>query len=229
MRFPSILFIGCMLVTTMTNAAEFQIFRSDSQVLIVSMTGNIEENDPQKLQTIFGSNPFSKEKFLVLNSFGGLVDAGIEMGLVVSNYGVRTIIPKKGRCFSACSMVFVAGWDDIRLTPARYKYVQHLLGVHRPHNVNFKSADLHVMNAVRSYFEFMETGKAFYRLTASIPPRKMRFIKNIKPKVMSDYKVVGLSKTQKTSKVSKRRPQKSFITKQQHLEKWRRSLLESSD
>ncbi len=233
--------IGCMLVTTAANAAQYRVLRSDPQALIISMTGKIEKSDPEKLQTIMESNPFAKERFLALNSFGGLVAAGIEMGAYIRNHGVRTVIPEKAHCISACSIVFVAGWDDIRLTRARYSQVQSLLSVHPTTVETFRPADPLVIKAVRTYIEFMETSKKFDRLRASATFRKLGPFKNIELEALGVYNVVQLSNVQepskvmdlsgrrKISKVRKQRPRKKYSEKQFDLEKWRRSLLDNSD
>ena len=131
MRVACFILVG-VLMALPAQAAEFKVHRSDSIELTVSMTGMLESGDSKNLQRILRSNPFAQQKFLKLNSTGGWVQAALEVGIVVRFYGIQTVIPKNALCISACSMVFVAGWDDKRFAPARYKHLEGRLGVHRP-------------------------------------------------------------------------------------------------
>ena len=228
MRVACFILVG-VLMALPAQAAEFKVHRSDSIELIVSMTGMLESGDSKKLQRILRSNPFAQQKFLKLNSTGGWVQAALEVGIIVRFYGIQTVIPKNALCISACSMVFVAGWDDKRFAPARYKHLEGHLGVHRPYIENFQAADPAVLEAVRSYLAYMKAGDQFYALTIATSPRQIRLIEISELKAMGDYKVLGLSKAQKVRKPRKKPPQYSRARTQRELERWRRSLLESSD
>lgn len=61
---------------------------------------------------------------VLLNSQGGNLDAGMRIAEIVHAYGLPVYIPEEGECFSACSIIYLAGKD-------RYSHSTGLLGVHR--------------------------------------------------------------------------------------------------
>lgn len=48
-------------------------------------------------------------KTVVLNSFGGLAEAGYQVAKIIRERGITTIIPAGGTCASACTIIFQGG------------------------------------------------------------------------------------------------------------------------
>ncbi len=219
----------CLALTGPVNAAKFAVHNPDKATLVVSLKGQIELNDPKKLLAILASVPFAEHKLLSLNSIGGWVHSAIELGLIVRHYGFKTVIPRNAICVSACSMVFVAGWDDKMMVPARYKHAQSQLGVHRPYQKNFQTADPEVMKAVQTYLDFMKAGTNFTTLTMSTSSRTLRFIQNAELKAMGNYQIMGLTGTRSFNRSRKNKSRTTGVRSNQNLEQWRRSILENAD
>ena len=59
---------------------------------------------------------------IVLNSFGGNVDEGLDIATTVFDKGIKTYVPKENECYSACSFIFFAGSE---------RYTLGKLGVHQ--------------------------------------------------------------------------------------------------
>lgn len=224
--------VGILFVLTLTipaDAAKFTSFKSDAETVVFSLNGPIEHGDPKKFQVLLGQNFYAKNRILSLNSIGGWVHSAIELGLIVRHYGIKTVIPRNAVCISACSMVFVAGWDNKKLIPARFKHVRSQLGVHRPYQRNFQTADPEVINAVQSYLDFMKAGKKFSRLTMKTSSRSLRLIKNSELKGMGNYQIVGSARTRRAKSSGKKTSRARRSEKRQSLEQWRRSMHDNND
>ncbi len=81
----------------------------------------ISIEDIENFREILYQNPEVKK--VNLSSHGGIMGAGIEIGRIIKDFGVETIVTKE--CSSACTFIFVAGAGRT-LAPGA------LLGFHRP-------------------------------------------------------------------------------------------------
>lgn len=156
-----------------------------------------------EIQRIVGRNQSAADRVIFLNSEGGLVQPAVELGLVERAYGLTTAIADNARCLSAYSMVFVGGRTTNGVSPSRVLFRGGKLGVHRPFLKGTGGVDPEVMRQVRAYFNYMDAGQKFYRLTAATPSSTTRLIKNAELKAMGDYRIMGLTKTNKTTKSNK--------------------------
>ena len=82
--------------------------------------------------------------FVILNSPGGEVLAGIDMGRLLRNYGARIWIDKNAECSSACVLVLAGGATRFDMDGAR-------VGLHRPHFPPFYFANLPFDQAQEEY------------------------------------------------------------------------------
>lgn len=235
MRVALITLIG-FLTAFPALAANFRIYKSDQETLIISMKGEIKPNDPAKLKRIVSSNRFAGTRIIYLNSDGGLVEPALKLGLLVRAYGLTTAIASNARCYSACSMVFVAGRTANGTKPSRIKFRGGELGVHRPYLESTGYADPQVIRQVRSYLQYMNAGKEFYRLTVTTSSTTMRVIGDSELKAMGNYRIAqaksypyGLARIQKSKKSNKQSAYYAKSNSQANLERWRRSFLENND
>ena len=217
-------------------AANFRIYKSDQETLIISMRGEIRPNDPVKLKRIISSNRNAGQKIIYLNSEGGFVGPALKLGLIVRAYDLTTAIASNARCYSACSMVFVAGRTNNGTKPSRIKFRGGELGVHRPYLESTGYADPQVIRQVRSYLQYMNAGSEFYRLTVSTSSTSMRVIRDSELKAMGNYRIAkaksypyGQARIQKSKKSRKQSAYYAQSNSKSNLERWRRSFLENSD
>lgn len=89
---------------------------------IYMMSGHIYPDTEDRLRAAIGNR---KGGILRLHGTGGSVDAALAMGRMVRAAGIKTFVPKKWRCVSACAMVWAAGTE-------RFVGNRAALGFHRP-------------------------------------------------------------------------------------------------
>lgn len=65
---------------------------------------------------------YKKLKYLILNSPGGTIDDAYRVALFVKYGGIITVIPKYGRCDSACTIIFQAGKERHASSTASIMY-----------------------------------------------------------------------------------------------------------
>ena len=78
-------------------------------------------SDASSFRTLLVENP--EISVIDLNSFGGLIEAGLEISRIIADFDVDTKV--SGECSSACVLIFLAGRN-------RQLNVGGLLGFHRP-------------------------------------------------------------------------------------------------
>lgn len=106
-------------------AMTFDIQRTDSAVYLRA-SGDVAPTDGVTLREII---PAARESGLAvtalfLDSDGGDLDGGIDLGRAVRELGMDTLISRDARCFSACSLAFFGGVD-------RMVFEGGQLGVHQ--------------------------------------------------------------------------------------------------
>lgn len=72
----------------------------------------------------FRADGAPEARLLFLQSRGGAVDEAMEMGRMVRQAGLATVVPREGFCFSACPLILAAGTD-------RHVYPDAWVGLHR--------------------------------------------------------------------------------------------------
>lgn len=96
----------------------------------ILLDGKIEEGDALALQGYIAKLPVGQKVVVHLNSSGGLVREAIATGRVIHRNKIRTVVPSKASCLSACVIVFVGGRDWDSGQPWQLKYSTARLGVH---------------------------------------------------------------------------------------------------
>lgn len=92
----------------------------DDKPDVIAMNGEIGVNDGLNFRRALQAAP--NAKLVTLNSSGGNVQMGLLIADDIHQRKLSTYIPKDGKCFSACSFVFLAG-DERKVDGA--------LGVHQ--------------------------------------------------------------------------------------------------
>lgn len=170
------------------HAAKFRIYAKDDFSVIISMDGRIEKDDSERFRKIISGYPYEPYKALLLNSGGGQMREAMLIGRLVREIGMITVIPRRMRCMSACSLIFAAGWDNFSDKPYRIKHPNSLLGVHHPRMAKKrKKSGQSVMISMEGYLMFMRAGSKFYQLTAKTSWRSIRYIKNKELKNIGAY------------------------------------------
>jgi hypothetical protein len=96
----------------------------------ILLEGKIEDGDALALQGYITKLPVGAKIVAHLSSKGGSVPEAIAIGRVIFKNKIRTIIPSKVFCTSACVTVFLGGRDWETGRPWQLKYSTARLGVH---------------------------------------------------------------------------------------------------
>jgi hypothetical protein len=107
---------------TATLAGAAQRFRTaaEDQPEMIALNAEIDSVTPRDLDRAIAARP--GVRILVLNSPGGAVDSALVVAQEVKRRGLRTYVPKRMGCYSACAYIFFAGAD---------RQVDGELGVHQ--------------------------------------------------------------------------------------------------
>ena len=163
----ALMLIACIGAHLTTAAASFTIENGGT---IITMTGEIEPGDAERLVSIFlavkpiGKYYFPYPKAISLNSPGGDVAEAIRIAELVKTLGlsVFTIPDGKGFCASSCFLIYVAalersasGIDTIKTEGVKGNLGP--LGVHRPYMRAVQEGpsgvkrQAQIMNEMRTY------------------------------------------------------------------------------
>lgn len=126
----------------------------------VRLTGEIVPGDAEKLRELVqkglaalyeadgrGDEPQPGENMVVvsLDSPGGDFRTGIEIGNVIRELSMPTLVEREAACLSACAVAFMSGYLlQVESDPERLRMVEAggKLGFHRPFFVNVEGFDL---------------------------------------------------------------------------------------
>src|SRR5262245_16355319 len=143
----------------------------EAGVETILLDGKIEEGDALALQGYISKLPVGQKIVVHLNSGGGLVREAIATGRVIHRNRVRTVVPSKASCLSACVIVFVGGRDWESGQPWQLKHSTARLGVHpfkRDYqDKEYTAADMSravaaTLKTVLSYAEYWDEVSADY-------------------------------------------------------------------
>ncbi len=87
---------------------------------VLTLEGDIDSRTDFRLGRAL--HRFPDVKTLTLSSQGGTIYDGLSMATTIREYGLKTIIPSGGECYSACAYLFFAGTE---------REAQGKLGVHQ--------------------------------------------------------------------------------------------------
>lgn len=130
-----------------------------TDVAVFLMKGGVQPGDTLRLQREVSKLPSSMPVSVVLDSPGGSLAEGLDLGRFFYNARITTIVMGYGSiCYSACSLAFLGGRDRVTGKPSRIKMINGDLGFHQYRQVwseeakkkVLKKADVdHVSNDAR--------------------------------------------------------------------------------
>jgi hypothetical protein len=163
----SLLLTGSMLAMIGTaQAADFTIKRmAQTMQTHVYITGEILFDDNVRF---IRHLPNNKPDYIVLESSVGNLEAGLEIGRIVRNLDLKTVVFANRRCSSACSMVWLAG-------VVRWLSPNAFIGFHAASDGNGNiTSDGNAV--VGSYLGKLGFNDAFIRYATSAPPDSMQWL-----------------------------------------------------
>lgn len=141
----------------------FTVFPSESAVLL---DGRITSTSASDFKHAIGS--IESLEVLVLASPGGSVAAALEIGHLVSQRGVTTLVPENEICASACSLIYLAGARRIALGA---------LGVHQMSSDSptaLIGVQYMLAEVLSAFDEFNVDDRVIQRMLRT-PPQEMHF------------------------------------------------------
>jgi hypothetical protein len=122
-----------------------------------------------------------------LDSNGGDIDAGMELGRLLRDRGVYTLVGKNDQCMSACVFVFMGG---------ERRSVAGRLGIHRPffpytydtpdRKVRFR----HLTKVLREFIDELDFPASLYAAVMLVPPESIQILT---PGELKTYYLEGIS------------------------------------
>ena len=88
-------------------AAEIRTVRAPSGDATLELSGIIEPGDDARIAAAASGRP--RPAAVSLSSLGGNVQAALAIGALVRREGLRTVVPARAVCASACGLVWLAG------------------------------------------------------------------------------------------------------------------------
>lgn len=182
---PSLGETSVRVVPSVHNTAKSRTIRDFGYIEI---SGNIRQNDVAPLAAAFpqarrsaGSFTHSGEPVVrvFVNSPGGEVLAGIQMGQLIRSQAAEVWVDKNAECSSACIFILAGGVSRTAIPGAK-------LGIHRPFFRPEEFAGLSheqsqerysaLAGGVKNYLAAMGVAETFYDAMIQIPSRKIEYI-----------------------------------------------------
>jgi hypothetical protein len=98
--------IATLAAVGSARAADIQRISGRDGVEIIKVDGRLEDGDFARFKQVAES---VKDATLILNSPGGLVREGLQIGSMAKAKGFSTSVPKGATCASACGFIWLAG------------------------------------------------------------------------------------------------------------------------
>lgn len=163
----SLLAFVCSL-SSPANAADFQAVSAPDGTNVIVMTGPMEFGDDEAFRKIAAA---LDEATVVLDSPGGSVVAGMEIGRAIRSKGFSTAVAPDGLCASACALTWLAG-------APRYAGPSSHIGFHASYVVKEGAASENgVANAlVGAYLNQLNMSQEAIVFVTSAPPEGMEWL-----------------------------------------------------
>ena len=140
-------------------------------------SGDISRADVASAQELGGLLKSGKRKLagnaVGFASNGGDFNASIQLGRLLRELGVSTVVAKNDQCMSACVFAFMGG---------ERRVVEGRLGVHRPwfplaqdfpdRQTKFRS----LQKSLRAYIDEMDFPDSLYEAVMAVPPESMHIL-----------------------------------------------------
>jgi hypothetical protein len=165
----SLLLAGSMLAMIGTaQAANFTVQQVGTETHL-HVTGKIVEYDEVffLFELILLNDENKRPDFIFLNSPGGDLETGLQIGMLVRKFGLRTVVLKS--CSSVCSMIWLAG-------TVRWKSPTASIGFHAAYYADGKEISPDGNAIVGGYLSKLGYNYLFIRYATSVPPNSMRWL-----------------------------------------------------
>jgi hypothetical protein len=122
-----------------------------------------------------------------LASNGGDIDAAMDLGRLLRDSGIFTLVGKTDQCLSACVFAFMGG---------ERRSVAGRLGIHRPYfpytqdSPDRQSRFRHLQRTLKAYVEEMDFPSSLYEAVMLVPPETMKFLA---PAELKSFYLEGIS------------------------------------
>jgi hypothetical protein len=176
-----LLLVAAGLVVKEAGAAEIRVERGD--IVKLYFSGDITNKDADDLARALASlenestgKDFIKDsplnKFLVINSPGGEVDAAMRIGTLMRSYRMAVVVPVQAKCMSSCIYIVAGGM-------VRWLYGD--VGIHRPYfattpSESFDAAMKKVVAESKAYFSRMNVSEQLADAMFATPPDEVHVL-----------------------------------------------------
>ena len=143
----------------------------------VFVSGQITREDVDSARVMAGLIKSGKQKIagnsVWFSSDGGEVDAAMDLGRLLRQLGVFTLIGKNDQCLSSCVFAFMGG---------ERRSVAGRLGIHRPYfpftqDIPDRRAQYrHLQQRLRAYIDEMDFPASLYEAMMAVPPESMQIL-----------------------------------------------------
>jgi len=134
-----VILLGCLsapIANAEVSVVEIDIGLPHTAVFMVR--GGFDGKEILKFKAAISAVPPQKRIVVLLDSPGGLVQQGLQLGEYFYQARIPTMILKNDSCASACTFAFLGGHDPISGRPMRVLADGGRLGFHNTSIVNFK-------------------------------------------------------------------------------------------
>lgn len=162
------IFLAAMLFSLPAKTADIRMDRGSGDIHLISVSGTFTEGDDIAFRKLAAA---SDRAVVVLNSGGGNLLAGLEIGKAIRLRGFATAVPPDALCASACALTWLAG------TP-RLMDAQSKLGFHAAYRlVNGKASESGAANAlVGAYLNQLGLSDKAVVYVTSAPPEGVEWL-----------------------------------------------------
>jgi len=101
--------IMLLLFTSLSIGMSFSANPNYRGVNLIYGSGMIHRGDLQRLKNIYSQLSKARQTILVLNSGGGELHEGIEIGKFLAQHRIGAAVRKYGKCASSCALAFLGG------------------------------------------------------------------------------------------------------------------------
>jgi hypothetical protein len=139
----------------------------------VYLEGEIDAQAGQRLENFLKKNDVPYTSTIVLNSPGGSLGAGMDLGRVIRKYGLSTTVGRKephpaydgvtaGACMSSCTLAYLGG--TFRYLPAQSRFGVHRFYATKPSDLTADTAQM-LSAFIVTYMKEMDIDVELYRLS----------------------------------------------------------------
>ena len=143
----------------------------------VYLSGEITRQDLDSAVVMVGLIQAGRQRLngntLWLSSYGGDIDAGMDLARLIRKWGIYTLVDKGERCNSACVFAFMGG---------ERRSVAGQLGIHRPYfpftqDVPDRAARFrHLQKTLKDFIDELDFPVSLYEAVMLVPPEAVEMV-----------------------------------------------------